>query len=107
VNHGDPESSKGFARLLNDQYQLNASAPCSGSVFDMTRGEWIRLTDPVICRKPVSQDASAKKQDRKKNTAYEDFRNTLDRFLAYADTLRGVSNSELRKMTETIRKLME
>lgn len=107
VNHGDPESSKGFARLLNDQYQLNASAPCSGSVFDMTRGEWIRLTDPVICRKPDSQGASAKKQDRKKNTAYEDFRNTLDRFLAYADTLRGVSNSELRKMTETIRKLME
>ena len=104
VNHGDEESCTGFASLLQDD-GFQALAPASGSEFDLVKGEWIRLTDPVL-RKRASAASAAVPSAKKKPSAYDDLKNALQSLNDYADTLRNASNEELRKLSKSILKLI-
>ena len=107
VNHGDEESCTGFAGILREKYGLSAEAPCSGSEFDLSGGEWIRLTDPVPRTKSSSAaSASSSKTKKKTVSAYEEMMKALDDLNEYAGKLQHASNSELRKLSEAIRQLM-
>ena len=104
VNHGDEDSCTGFASLLQDD-GFQALAPASGSEFDLVKGEWIRLTDPVL-RKRASAASAAVPSAKKKPSAYDDLKNALQSLNNYADTLRDASNEELRKLAKSILKLI-
>ena len=104
VNHGDEESSTGFANLLQRKYGLQAAAPASGSEFDLLEGVWIRLTEPVLRRHVSSASFSA--PAKKKSSTYDDLMNAVNDLRDYANTLLGASNEDLRKLTKEIRKLI-
>ena len=104
VNHGDEDSCTGFAKLLNEE-GLQALAPASGSEFDMIKGEWLRLTEPVPRKRPAS--AAENPPSKKKGpAAYDDLSNALESLNDYAKTLRSASNDEIRKLTKKILKLI-
>ena len=86
---------------------LRASAPYSGSEFDLAAGEWIRLTSPVERKKAakcVPPSSSRKKSE--KGNAFDDLSSALQDLNAYAETLKNVSGDEIRKLAGKIRKLI-
>lgn len=105
VNHGDDDSCEGFARELSGNYGLQAMAPYSGSEFDLLKGEWIRLTDPV--RKKQASPVNTEPSVRKKDSPYRDLMNAVQDLKKYADGMEQASNADIRRLTEGIRRLMD
>ena len=107
VNHGDDESCSAFARILEEQLGLRASAPYSGSEFDLAAGEWIRLTGPVERKKAAKYvPPSSSRRKTEKGNAFDDLSSALQDLNAYAETLKNVSGDEIRKLAGKIRKLI-
>lgn len=103
VNHGDDESCTGFAKTVSETFGIPAFAPYSGSEFDLLRGEWIRLTDPVYKEKSGKADSAPV---RKKESAYENLRNAVRDLEKYTASLSGHSNHELKELADRIRALI-
>lgn len=104
VNHGDDDSCEGFARELSAEYGLHAMAPYSGSEFDLMKGEWIRLTDPV--RKKQISPAYSEPSAKKKDSPYRDLMKAVQDLKEYTDGMEQSSYADIRKLTEEIRKLI-
>ena len=105
VNHGDDENCEALVQKIGTDLSLRAFAPWSGSSFDLLSGEWIRLTDPKLRKKKTSSASSAPL--KKKNDAYTDLQKAVQAMNIYAESLKEASNSEIRKLTEGIRRLMD
>lgn len=60
VVHGDDKVCEAFSNELRDRYFLKATAPFSGSVFDLITGEWIKETKGVaaVQRAPKEVESS-------------------------------------------------
>ena len=101
VNHGDDLSCTGFAETLNTQSGLQASAPYSGSEFDLIKGEWIRLTEPVIKKKSTGTSIRTE-ADEKKEKAYDELTEAVHRLQKYAENMKEHANSEIRQLTKQI-----
>ena len=108
VDHGDDESCMGFSDALRDTYGLEAMAPYSGSEYDLLKGEWIRLTDPIPKKQNISlQSASSSAPAKKKNTVYQELLDAMKKLNDYTASMKEASNNDIRHLTEQIRKLMD
>lgn len=105
VNHGDDDSTTGFARTVTETFGIPAEAPYSGSEFDLLKGEWIRITDPVYKEKAKTQNADPAAR-KKKESAFTELRDAVQALDRYTATLSGHSNHELKKLTDIIRALI-
>ena len=79
-------------------------APFSGSEFDLLKGEWIRITEPVFRKKEAK--AVPVSSGKKDQTPYKELMKAVKDLNDYAESLKNVSNGELRKMTDKIRELI-
>jgi metallo-beta-lactamase family protein len=60
IVHGDDKVCENFSNELKSKYGINSSAPFSGSVFDLIRGEWIKQTKGVaVVVKEVKEPESS------------------------------------------------
>ena len=105
VNHGDDDSTVGFARTVTETFGIPAQAPYSGSEFDLLKGEWIRITDPVYKEKAKTQNADPAAR-KKKESAFAELREAVQALDRYTATLSGHSNHELKKLADIIRALI-
>ena len=86
---------------------LQSLAPYSGSEFDLLKGEWIRLTEPVIKKKSSAAGNSTSAAKDKKNKAYTDLRAAVSALERYTEQLKGHANSEIKQLTKRILDLMK
>ena len=100
VNHGDPESADGFTACLNDELGYKAFAPYSGTVFDLAKGEFERITEP----KPIERKASA---PRRTNPLFNELVSAAEALLAAVRKCDGRPNRELRGFIDSIKNLTE
>ena len=107
VNHGDDLSCSGFASYVQENMGLQSLAPYSGSEFDLLKGEWIRLTEPVIKKKSSASGSSTSAAKDKKNKAYTDLRVAVSALERYTEQLKGHANSEIKQLTKKILDLMK
>ncbi|QUC67998.1 MBL fold metallo-hydrolase RNA specificity domain-containing protein [Aristaeella hokkaidonensis] len=107
VNHGDNLSCSGFASYVQENMGLQSLAPYSGSEFDLLKGEWIRLTEPVIKKKSSASGSSTSAAKDKKNKAYTDLRVAVSALERYTEQLKGHANSEIKQLTKKILDLMK
>ena len=105
VNHGDDDSCTEFARTVTGRFGIDASAPFSGSEYDLLKKEWVRLTDPVYKNKSGT-DSSGQQGHRKKESAYTELREAVRELDSYTAQLSEHSNHELKQLAEKIRALM-
>ena len=105
VNHGDEESCTGFAEEIKKKFDIEASAPFSGSSFDLISGNWIFQAEPVYKEKKPA-DTSAVESKRVKESVYTDLRRAVSELDQYTVSLEGHSNHELKKLTAQIRSLI-
>ncbi len=105
VNHGDDENSEALAEGITETLGLPAEVPWSGACFDLERGEWVRLAEPVMKEKK----SAAREKPRKtpKNRDYRKLLEACEDLLRYAEDMEGHANSDIRKLTGQIRALME
>lgn len=104
INHGDDESCSGFAETVGERFGIPASAPYSGSEYDLLKKEWIRLTEPVYKKKSAPDSDPAAR--RKKENAYAELREAVRALERYTMTLDGHSNHELKSLADKIRALI-
>ena len=100
VNHGDPESADGFTACLNDELGYKAFAPYSGTVFDLAKSEFERITEP----KPIERKASA---PRRTNPLFNELVSAAEALLAAVRKCDGRPNRELRGFIDSIKNLTE
>jgi len=105
VNHGDDESCTGFASLIRDQFGIAADAPYPGCEYDLLKGEWIRLTDPVY-KKTLSKEKTDPTAKKRKDSAYDDLMNAVRDLERYTTGLSGHANAELKKLAVKVRSLI-
>ncbi len=106
VNHGDDENSQALAERITAQMGLPADVPWSGSCFDLLLGEWVRLALPAE-REKKKPSVNEKKQHPSKNGDYHLLMDACQALLRYAEGMEGHANSDIRKLTQQIRSLME
>ena len=107
VNHGDDESCTGLAEAVSEKFGLQACAPYSGSEFDLMKGEWIRLTEPVYRQKQAGEASRDAVSRSRKDDVYMELISAVKKLTVYAESLKGHSNSELKKLTRHILDLTE
>ena len=107
VNHGDDESCTGLAEAVSEKFSLQACAPYSGSEFDLLKGEWIRLTEPVYRQKQSGESARDAAPRSRRDDVFRDLISAVKKLTVYAESLKGHSNSELKKLTKRILELTE
>lgn len=100
VVHGDDQVCESFAECLRDEYDISANAPYSGSIFDLIRGEFEYVADPVY----------AKKKQSAKKRAMDVFGRLIaagERLLAVIRKNEGLSNKDVAKFTNQINSLCD
>lgn len=100
VVHGDDEVTESFSKCLRDEYNIDASAPYSGSIFNLITGEYEYEAEPVY----------AKKKDSAKRHALDVFGRLLaagERLMAVIRKNQGLSNKETAKFTNQINSLCD
>ena len=105
VNHGDPDSCEGFAGKVTERFGIPASAPYSGSEYNLIRNGWIRLTGPVYKAKKATEKTNPSAR-KKKESAYYELREAVSALDLYTQKLEGRSNHELKQITARIRSLL-
>ncbi len=106
VNHGDDESCTGFAQVIREKTGIEASAPYSGSEYDLLRHEWVRLTVPEYQSKSKKNKAGEAAPANKKDALYSELLEAARSLNACVEALKGHSNAEIRTMTKKIRELL-
>ncbi len=100
VVHGDDQVCDSFAACLHDECGISASAPYSGSIFDLIRGEYTYVADPIRIQKKESA----------KRRAMDVFGRLVaagERLLAVIRKNEGLSNKEVAKFTNQINSLCD
>ena len=104
VNHGEDEACETLTGLLTERFGVPAEAPYSGSSFDLLKGEWIRLEEPV--RRKKEKTAAEPKAKGKQNREYRQLVTAAEQLLAQAKKMDHYANSELRVLTGKIEALL-
>lgn len=100
VVHGEDQVCDSFAACLNKEYGIPASAPYSGSVFDLIRGEYTYVAEPIRIQKKESARRRAMDVFGRLVAAGE-------RLLAVIRKNEGLSNKEAAKFTNQINSLCD
>ena len=104
VNHGDDSACETLASLITERFGIPADTPYSGSSFDLGKGEWIRLEMPVFVEKAK---VPAARKPAPEPREYQQLVASAEALLAYAKSLEGHANGELRKLKKKIDALMD
>lgn len=100
VVHGEDQVCESFAECLRKDCGLAASAPYSGSVFDLIRGEYECMADPVYL----------KKKETSRKRAIDVFGRLVlagGRLMAVIRKNEGLSNKDVAKFTDQINSLCD
>ncbi len=100
VVHGDDQVCDNFAKCLQEEYGYSASAPYSGSIFDLIRGEYEYVADPVMI----------KKKETARKRAMDVFGRLVvagERLMAVIRKNEGLSNKDVAKFTDQINSLCD
>lgn len=100
IVHGEDHVCDSFADCLHNEYGIDSSAPYSGSVFDLIKGEYEHEALPVYI----------KKKDSARKRAMDVFGRLLaagERLMAVIRKNEGLSNKETAKFTDQINALCD
>ncbi len=97
VVHGDDEVAAGYAKLLHDEYGYTATAPFSGSEFDLISGEYTK----VAKGRPIEKKASVVAA----SDSYTKLKISLKRLEQVIDKASGMPNRDLDEFTKAVNNL--
>ena len=102
VNHGEDQVTDFFAGLIHQKLGLQASAPYSGTVFDLAAGKFTYEAQGVPVVKETLKPSTARK-----NSLYEKLLSALGRLSVIVKNMRGRTNKDVSRLTDQINQLCE
>lgn len=103
VTHGEDTVCDLFKNRLTDELGLKASAPYSGSVYDLTAGKYLTEAEPVRIRKEVKMGAASAKT----GGFFAKLLEAGQRLMGVIRKNEGGANKDLKKFTEEINQLCD
>ena len=103
VTHGEDQVCQLFQRRLQQELGLNASAPYSGSVYDLAEERYLVEAEPVAIRK----QSGGKPSSSKSAGIFAGLVEAGERLMAVIRKQEGGANRDLKKFTEEIRQICE
>ena len=100
VNHGDPDAAEAFTDCLNKELGYRATAPYSGSRFDLLTDQWEYIAQP----RPIKRAAP---KQRSLSKAFEKLLAAAERLLRVAKAMEGRPNKVLEAFAKDIDKLSD
>ena len=103
VNHGEDEVADSFAKLLNEDYKLNAVVPFSGTSYDLLTGALVTQTVGIRIEKKDElhpRDARAAKVFTRLIAACE-------KLLRVARSCEGLANKEMGRFADQVEQLAD
>lgn len=102
VNHGDDGACAEFVRILTEERGYRATAPYSGSVFDLAAGDFTTLTSGV----PVQREAAGPLGKRQANPVFLRLLEAADRLMSAARRCEGKPNRLLEEFIHSIDRIL-
>lgn len=109
VNHGEADVCELFVKRLQQEFGLAATAPYSGSVYDLLANAYVLETRPVVAegakeRAPRTEykRAQGAAQPPETDTPYGRLLAALERLTALIRRSKGHSNRELKSITSEL-----
>ena len=99
VVHGEDKVCQEFTRTLEDSGYI-ASAPYSGTIFDLLSGEFVKVAEPVVLKKKTAASKRAGDMFQRLLTAGQ-------RLLSVIRRNEGLSNKDTAKFTDQINALCD
>ena len=103
VTHGEDTVCELFKKRLTEQLGLTASAPYSGSVFDLAEGRYLLEAGPIRIRKETAMGTA----QTKSSGIFAKLLEAGQRLMSVIRKNEGGANKDLKKFTEEINKLCE
>lgn len=101
VNHGEDSVCEGFAALVHETLNADATAPYSGDIFDIVTGECIE-------RAPVKRVMTKKAEAAKRaNKVFERLMMAGQRLLSVIAQYKGAPNKQIAALTDKINDLCD
>ncbi|MEG0778703.1 MAG: MBL fold metallo-hydrolase [Oscillospiraceae bacterium] len=100
VNHGEDEVCESFVKCLNDEHGYNATAPYSGSCYDLLTGETINEAQGVRIQKKT------RPAEERISKVFTRLIATCERLLSTAKNCEGMANKELSKFADQVDQLL-
>ena len=98
--HGEDSAMEEFSKLIKERYGYEVECPYSGSVFDLAKGEFDYVAEPVFRKK---QTAISMRNDKVRS----ELTDALDELSKLCDRYGDFSNKDIRKLTADIRSIIE
>lgn len=103
VNHGEDEVAEGFAKLLHDDYSLNAVTPYSGTSYDLMTGTVVSQTEGIRIEKKDGQ----RPHDVRASKVFSRLVAACEKLLRVAKSCEGMSNKDLGRFADQVEQLAE
>ena len=101
IVHGEDLVTMSFADCLKDEHGLDAFAPYSGTVFNLTTETFEKITEPVAVKKKTAAASGGQ------NSAYNRLVAAGQRLMALIGHCKGMANKDLAKFADQINSLCD
>lgn len=101
VNHGEDSVCDAFVRTLSDEYGYNASAPYSGSSYDLTTGKVFEYAEGIRIEK------QKQKPGTRADYIHSNLMDAINRLTAIIRSGKGLSTKEMSKLTSQITQICD
>ena len=99
VNHGEHDQSMAFVETCRARYGTAVDCPYSGSEFDLAGNRWLHVAEGVKYRKEAASAGQARQQ------AHTSLMKAIAQLRDAAAGCTGLAYSELKKLTDAIRRI--
>ena len=101
IVHGEDLVTMSFADCLKDEHGLDAFAPYSGTVFNLTTETFEKITEPVAVKKKTAAASGGQ------SSAYNRLVAAGQRLMALIGHCKGMANKDLAKFADQINSLCD
>ncbi len=103
VNHGDEEACESFAACLREEYGHDATAPYSGTSFDLMTNTPITITEGIKIVKP----SAGKPKDSRAVKVFGRLISACEKLMRVARKSEGLSNKDLGRFADQVEQLAD
>lgn len=107
VVHGEDKVTTSYAQLLWDRLGLKATAPYSGTVWNLATNKCEFEAHPVPFVKRDAEGNPVSSSGGRLSTPYVRFENTAERLMSFVQSSKGSANKDLAKYADQLAALLD
>ncbi|MDO5120761.1 MAG: MBL fold metallo-hydrolase RNA specificity domain-containing protein, partial [Erysipelotrichaceae bacterium] len=113
--HGEDEVCTEYARILQEEYGYQASAPYTGYIFDLLENKYLQTDEPEMAvskaetgQEELKQQEKEKEQDiYSQNQYYNELMEQGKKLMRLIEKKKNARNSELKRLLKEVKRITE